>query len=173
MKGRKEGNGRELSSSRASHAIKGGIFTTCLWTTVKQSTLGQKPLSHSQINEQEMSRRPKDSRGESDSQNSRMKEKRQLFLTSQGQNVLQRTASPIVLEWYTREINMFYFDCLSACKTQRHHADGSTHANRSDDTAPYSLSPHWRTHAASKRSRNSALVQLQINVLPPCSPYGA
>lgn len=28
-------------------------------------------------------------------------------------------------------------------------------------------------HAALKLSRNSALVPLQINILPPCMPYGA
>lgn len=47
------------------------------------------------------------------------------------------------------------------------------HSNWSDDTASYSLSPHQRMHAALKLSRNSALVPLQINILPPCMPYGA
>lgn len=145
----------------------------CLCTTVKQPTLAQTHLAILKVTSRSWEGDPKTAGERATARTVEWgKEKRQLFLTSQVQNGLQRTASPIVLEWNTREI-MFYFDCLPACKTQHHHADGSTHANWSDDTALYSLSPRWRTHAASKQSRNSAPVPLQINVLPPFSPYGA
>lgn len=167
------GNGnsaKELPSSEASLAIKERYYlqNMHLCITVNKCTLVQ---THSAILKV-TSRRDKEVTDRKDRLTEQLSEiKRQLFSSS----TKWFTKSSISNSFRTMHLEEKKSFLLIVCQPARPSSSMQMvqHKNWSDDSTSYSLSLHQRMHAALKLSRNPAWVPLQINILPPCMPYGA